>query len=489
MIVGLYTGRIMLDALGIDNYGINNVIGGIITFSTLLTGNLAAACSRYITYSLGNGDRKEGIRVFNTSVWIQVFISVIAVIAIEIGGLWFLNNIAKIPDGRMFAANWVFQCSVMSMVVNLIGVPYHASIIAHERMSVYAYMGIADALLKFVICFIILYYGGDRLILYSTLYLLVTISVSIFYILYGHINFDEVKIIRKVDKQLVKDMFGYSAWNFMSQTTYVMNTQGINMLINTFFGVAFNAARGVALSVSTCAQSFVGNFTIAFNPQITKSYASGDYDYCYSLVNRGGKFSWYLLLLFAVPVCIEAKTLLSLWLVDVPPMASIFLQFSMIEAIALISSQNLLKLIQTTGKLKNYTIKVSLFSALVFPLIWGAYKLGAPVWISYPILIIFDSILIFFRFEGLKKTTSYNPHTYVIDVLKPCVGVTILSFMLPCIISSVWPSSILRFLILGPLSIGYVAIIEYFLGLTNFEKKFVKEKILYKLKKYKHSAC
>jgi len=475
----------MLDALGIDNYGINNVVGGIIAFSSLLTGNLAAACSRYITFSLGTGIRDEEIRVFNTTIWVQVFISIVAVLFLEIGGLWFLNTIAKIPEGRIYAANWVFQCSVLSTVLSLICVPYHASIIAHERMSVYAYMSIIDALIKLAICFIVMYYGGDRLILFSSLYLMVSILISLFYIIYGHIKFDEVKITRKIDRHLVKEMFGYSAWSFMSQTTYIMNTQGINMLINAFFGVAFNAARGVAVSVSTYAQSFVGNFTMAFNPQITKSYASGDYAYCYSLVNKGGKFSWYLLLLFAVPVCVEAKTLLSLWLVEVPPMAPLFLQFSMLEAIAIISSQNLLKLIQTTGKLKNYTIKASVFSAVVFPLVWIAYKLGTPVWVSYPIFIVIYSLLIIWRFNALKRISSYNPHTYVVDVLKPCIFVTIISFILPCIIAYLWPSSILRFCILVPISVVYVGVIEYFIGLNSSEQIFIKDKIINLLSKHK----
>lgn len=477
MIVGLYAGRLLLEALGIDNYGINNVVGGIIAFSSLITSNLAAASSRYITYSLGKDDLEEGITVFSNSFWIQIYMAIIAIIAIEIGGLWFLNYAANISEGRMFAANWVFQCSVLTMVVNLIGVPYHASIIAHERMSVFAYTGIADAVLKLAVCFAILHFGGDRLILYSTLYLIIVIVLTIFNVIYSHLSFNEVKIIRKIDKKLVQEMFGFSGWNCVSQTAYVLNTQGVNLLVNIFFGVAFNAARGVAVTVSTCTQSFVGNFTMAFNPQITKSYAAGDYNDCYSLVNKGGKFSWYLLLLFAVPVCIEAKTLLSLWLVDVPPEAALFLQFSMIEAIALISSQILVKLIQTIGKIKAYSIKSSIFSAMAFPIVWIAYRLGAPVWFSYPVLIIINFLLIFYRFGTLKKVSTYDPHTYLIDVLKPCLHVTILSFLLPAIVSFMWPASTLRFFILVPLSVLYVGALEFSIGLTRSEKVVITSKL------------
>lgn len=483
MVVGLYAGRILLEALGIDNYGINNVVGGIIAFSTLITSNLAAASSRYITYSLGNGDKAEGIKVFSNSFWIQIFIAILALIVIEICGLFFLNNIANIPNGRMFAANWVFQCSVITMIANMIGVPYHASIIAHEKMSVFAYTGIADALLKLAICFAVLYYGGDRLILYSTLFLGVISIITIFNIIYCHIKFDEVKIIRRLDKKLIKEMFGYSGWNFISQTAYVLNTQGINLLINLFFGVAFNAARGIAVTVSTCTQSFVGNFTVAFNPQITKLYASGNYSECYSLVNKGGKFSWYLLLIFAVPVFIEAKTLLSLWLVEVPPEAAVFLQLSMIEAVALISSQVLVKLIQTVGKIKEYSIKSSVFSALAFPFVWIGYKLGAPVWFSYPILILINIFLIRYRFEALKRISTYNPKTYVGEVIKPCVLITFLAFLIPSIIAFIWPASTVRFFTLVPISVLYVVTLEYTIGLTNSEKIIVRTKFMQLIKR------
>ena len=486
MIVGLYTGRILLEALGIDNYGIYNVVGGIIAFSTLITANLGAASSRYITYSLGNGDKSEAIRVFSNSFWIQVFIAIIALIVIEICGLFFLNNIANIPEDRMVAANWVFQCSVITMIINLIGLSYHASIIAHERMSVFAYVGIVDALLKLGICYIILHFGGDRLILYSVLLLCIIILINIFNIVYSHVSFDEVKIMRRIDRQLVKEMFGYAGWNFMTQTTYVLNTQGINLLINIFFGVIFNAARGIAVTVSTCTQSFVGNFTMAFNPQITKLYAAGDYKECYSLVNKGGKFSWYLLLIFAVPVIIEANTLLSLWLVDVPDDAALFLQLSMIEAVALISSQVLVKLIQAVGDMKEYSIKSSIFSALAFPLVWLAYKLGAPVWFSYPVLIIFNLLVIIYRFGALRKVSTYDTRSYLIDVMKPCAVITLLSFIVPGLIAYIWPPSVLRFFVLVPITVIYVISIEYLLGLTKSEKDVVKVKISLWGNKFRH---
>lgn len=478
MLVGLYAGRILLEALGIDNYGIYNVVGGIIAFSSLITVNLANASSRYITYSLGSGDKEEGIKVFSTSFWMQVYMAIVAIIIIEIGGLWFLNYIANIPENRMFAANWVFQCSVIIMTVDMLGVPYSATIIAHEKMSIFAFTGIIDAVLKLAICFVIINYGGDRLILYSTLFLIVIIIMTLFNVIYSHIKFIEVKLIRNIDKTLIREMFGFSGWSFVSQTTNVLNTQGINMLINIFFGVVFNAARGIAVTVSTCTQSFVGNFTLSFNPQITKSYASGNYDYSYALVNKGARFSWFLLLLFAVPVFVEAKTLLSIWLVEVPPDAALFLQFSMIEAIALISNQILVKLIYATGKIKYYSIKSSILCALVFPIVWISYKLGAPVWFSYPIMIILNLLLIIFCLKALKINTTYNPHSYIAEVLKPCILITILSFLIPLIITSYWPASICRFFILVPFTVIYVGLVEYNIGLTNSEKKAISGKLL-----------
>lgn len=478
MVVGLYTSRVMLNALGVDNYGINNVVGGIVSFSALITGTMAASSSRYLTYSLGEGVLEKMKNVFATVANVQIVMGILAVIILEIVGVWFLNTAADIPEGRMYAANCVLQCSIVSTFVVLVSVPFNSLIIAHEHMDIYAYMSILEVAIKLGVCFLIRNYGGDRLILFSILWTSASILTNIIYAIFCFRKFEEVKYQWRIDGKLFKEMAGYSGWNLLSNTTWMLNTQGVNMLINIFFGVAFNATRGIATTVNGAIQGFVSNFTTAFSPQITKSYAAGNYDYCYSIVNKGAKYTWYLMFIFLVPVCIETDTLLHLWLVEVPPMVVLFVQLSMFESLALQSSNTLLKLIQATGNIKRYAIDVTIFTSLVFPLTWVCYKFGFPVWISYPIFIIIYFSTIVLRFKALSVLTTYQWRAFITEVLIPCLKVSILSWVIPLIVVHFWSPSLLRFFVLVPGSVFSVILSIYILGLNDRERVWVKKYIM-----------
>lgn len=483
MLVGLYTGRVMLEALGIDNYGIQNVVGGIVAFSSLIVGTTAAASSRYITYALGEGILDKMRNVFTTVANVQILMGITAVVFLEIGGVWFLNYYANIPEGRMVAANWVLQCSILTTFVGLVSTPYTACIIAHERMSIYAWMSIVDAAIKLLICYLVMWYNKDRLILYATLLASVQIVMTLFYAIYSRVNFEEVRYQFKIDKALLKEMASYSGWNLFGNTSWIFNTQGVNMLINVFFGVAYNAARGVANTVNGCIQGFVDNLMIAFRPQITKSYASGELSYCKMLTSRSTKFTWLLMLIFLVPVCLEAKMLLSIWLVDVPPMAVIFLQLVMFDTLALKYCNPLLTLIQATGKVKRYTVAACLYGCVIFPFTWIAYKLGAPVWSTYPISIFIRFTIVFIRLHSLKGLIDFNGSQYLKESVLPGIICTILAFapFIPFVLF--WPDSLSRFFILVPLSIIWTLVVIYYIGLNKREKQFVAEKIVGKLKR------
>lgn len=478
MMVGLYTGRVMLQALGIDNYGINSVVGGIVAMSSLITGTMSQAISRYLTVALGKGDKEKLKTMFSTSVNAQIVMSVIAVVALEIVGVWFLNTEAKIPDGRMDAAHWVLQCSIVSLVIGLISSPYNAIIVAHERMNIYAYTSIVESFLRLVICFVIMAYGGDRLILLAILQVAVGFGMRIFYGWYCGRNFEEATYNHKVfDKGLMKEITVFSGWNMFGNTTWILNTQGVNMLINVFFGVAFNAAQGVANTINNCIDSFVTNFTTAFNPQITKMFASGDYDSCYRLVNRGSRFTWMLMMLFIVPVFIEADTLLSLWLVEAPEMASVFLRFALFNSLALKFSQPLFTLIHAHGNIKRYTIEASIGGCAIFPLTWVMYKCGYPVWSTYPIAIFVRFSITAIRLNHLRRNTSYQWKSFIKETIFPCFIIIVFSFSLPLTISYYWESSVLRFFVLVPISVIWTGAICYVIGLTKGEKKMILEQV------------
>lgn len=473
MIVGLYTGRVMLQALGVDDYGINNVVGGIVAMSSLITSTMSQAISRYLTFSIGQGDSERLKTMFSTSVNAQIVMSVIAVVLLEIFGLWFLNSEANIPEGRMVAANWVFQCSLISLVISLVSSPYNALLVAHEHMGIYAYTSIADVVLKLLIVFLVIAYDGDRLILLSILSVFVGLCMRIFYGWYCGRHFKEAHYSPRVfDKGLLKELTVFSGWNLLNNGAWVFATQGVNMLVNVFFGVAYNTARGIAQTVNGAIQSFVGNFTMAFSPQITKSYAAGEKEYAVSLANRGTKFAWLMMYIFIVPVCCEAETLLRIWLGQVPEWSVLFLRFAMFESLAVTFGQNLFRLIQADGHVKNYTVHAAITAGMIFPLTWIFYRIGAPVWTAYLILILDFMFLNIVRFYDLKKLMTFSVRQFIIDVLVPCVTVSLLSFVVPLTVCHYMEPSTLRFFVNVPIAVLWTGVCCIVFGLTKNERIF-----------------
>lgn len=478
MIVGLYTSRVMLQALGVADYGVNNVVGGIVAMSSLITSTMSVAISRYITFTLGQQDAERLKKMFSTSVNAQIVMSVLAVCVLEVFGLWFLNTKANIPEGRIVAAQWVFQCSLISLVISLISSPYNALLVAYEHMSIYAYTSIAEVALKLGIVFLIITYDGDRLILLSVLTVFVGLIMRVFYGWYCGKHFDEAHYNPKIfDKGLLKELTVFSGWNLLSNGAWVFATQGVNMLINVFFGVAYNAARGIAQTVNGSVQAFVGNFTMAFSPQITKTYAVGDKEYAIHLANRGTKFAWLMMYIFIVPVCCEAETLLRLWLGQVPDWSVLFLRFSMFESLAVTSGQNLFRLIQTDGKVKHNAVHAAIIAGLIFPLSWVAYKLGASVWIACLIFIVDYMFLHGIRILDLKKLMPFSMRQFAREVLWPCLLVSILSFVVPLFVCYYIEVGMLRFFVNVPIAVLWTGICCVLFGLTKNERIFFWEKI------------
>lgn len=478
MVVGLYTGRIMLQALGVENYGINAVIGGIIGMSTLITSAMSAAISRYITYAIGEGDKERLNTMFSTSVNAQIVMSLIAIVVMEVGGLWFLNTQASIPFERLETAQWVLHCSIITLAISLISSPFNALIIAHERMGIYAYMSIVDVTLKLLICYAIMAFDGDRLILLAVLQIVVALIMQCSYGWYCGRHFEEAHYSPKVfDKKLLIELTTFSGWSLMNNGAYVFSTQGVNMLVNVFFGVVFNASRSLAITVNSAIQGFVGNFTMAFAPQITKSYASGDKEYAIKLVNKGTKFSWMMMFIFIVPVCMEAEMLLKLWLGEVPVMAPLFLQFAMFESLSVSSGQNLFRLIQADGRIKRYTVHAAITAGLIFPLVWVAFYLGAPVWVAYVIFIFIFFALNIVRFYDIKRLMTFSVRQHIRECYIPCITVSVTSFIVPVLLSFVMQDGILRFFAMSIVSVSWTCLCCVVFGLSQQERGFLWEKV------------
>lgn len=478
MIVGLYTGRVMLQALGVDNYGINATIGGIVGMTSLITGAMSGSISRFITVALGSNVLSRQKVVFSTSVNVQILLSLLIFFVLEIFGVWFLNAEAKIPAGRIVAAHWVLQCGIVTTVLGLLGSPYNAAIIAHEHMSIYAYMSIIDAVAKLGICFMVMNYNGDCLILFALLQMIIQIIVLCFYMLYCHRHFTEVSYsVHMFDKPLFKEMTVFSGWSFMNHSAWVFSTQGVNMLINVFFGVAFNAARGIAVTVNGAIQGFVGSFSMAFGPQIVKSYAAGDYEYVRSLNSRGTKCIWFLMCLLAIPIIAEADTLLYLWLGDVPDYFSLFLRLTMIESLAVQSGALLLRIIQADGRMHIYSLRASLVIGLIFPLTWLWLYLDGPIWCVYIVSSVVFLLINIVRYISIRAMMPFPIWQHIKECLCPCAVVTVMSAVGAVAMCNVMEPSVLRFFIAVPSIVLWIVFNIYVFGLSHREREFVKQKI------------
>ena len=483
MVIGLYTSRVILNTLGISDYGINNVVAGFVSMFTLLTSSLSAAIGRFINVSLGKGDIQRLKTVFSTSVTIMLVMSVIMLIVAEPISLWFLNNKMNIPEGRMYAANWVLQFSLLSFVVNLISVPYNAIIIAHERMGVYAYMSIFDVTMKLVIVYMLYISPFDKLITYSFLFLCVGIIDRIIYGVYCGRHFEEAHYRFVFDKSLLKNMGSFAGWNLFGSGSYLFNTQGVNIITNIFFGVTANAARGVANQVEGIVKQFVTNFTTAINPQIMKSYAKGDMDYLYSLVCRGAKFSYLLMLLFVVPFMFETEVLMQLWLKNYPPEAPMFLRLSLIGTMFDMLGNSTANAAWATGHIKKYYMYVATIGCLVFPISWGLFALGCPAYMSYVVFIVVYFILMFVKVQIIKGLISFNPIMYYKEVLGRIFPATIVSFILPAFFYFNMDSSLVRtFIVIVASGLSTVASI-YYVGMTKHERGRVFHMLVSKIRK------
>lgn len=468
----------MLEALGVDNFGIANVVGGVVTMFTVISGSLSGSVSRFLTFALGEGDKDKLQRVFSISVNIMLALAILVFLLGEIGGIWFVNNKLNIPPGRLEAAHWVLQCSLLAFCTGLISTPYNACIIAHEKMNVFAYMTILDVAIKLLFAYMIFITPFDKLITYTVLNLAIALLMRVIYGVYCSRKFEECHYkFATFDRGLVKDMTSFAWWGFFGNTAWMFNTQGVNILINMFFGVAFNAARGVASQVETAVMGFVGNFVTALNPQITKSYAAGDKEYLFSLICRGARYTFYLTLFFMIPVCLEANTLLEIWLTEVPPYAALFLRLSVACTIATQYGNTSYTAIMATGKIGRYQIAVTVIGCLVFPLTWLAYKLGFPVESTYYVFFPIYIILILVRLVFLKILMEFPIRMFFMDAVLHSVIVLALSVIPPLLVVYNMDASFLRLVLTTLVSIPSLLLSIWFWGITKSERTLLKKEI------------
>ena len=483
--VGLFTSRVVLNILGVDDYGIYNVVGGVVAMFSIVTASLSQAISRYLTYELGKDNKERLHTIFCTSVNIQLLMSLIVVVLMEVVGIWFLNNKMNIVSERMYAANWVFQFSILSFVVSLVSVPYNAVIIAHERMKAFAYVSILEAVLKLVLVTGLYFSNIDKLITYAFLMFMVSVIIRIVYGCYCKRHFAECQYSLIFDKSLFADMTKFAGWNSVAATSYIFNTQGVNIISNLFFGVAVNAARGVALQVDSIIRGFVNNFTTAVKPQIIKSYSSGDYDYMSKLICSATKYSYYLMLFFALPFMFEAEMILKIWLNNYPAYAPSFVRLTMVITLIMILGDLLYTNVLAIGKLKNYVLLETCVSIFIFPLSYLLFFIGLPPEIPYILFALVYAILIGVRLIYLRREMFFPSMMYIKQTLLPTMSTTLLALVVPIVVKYVFlnEDTIGTFLLTIMLCILSTVLSIYFIGIDNTERLFVRDKLRRILKK------
>lgn len=482
MIVSLYTSRVVLQTLGVNDYGIYQTVGGVAgILQFIINGSLAFGSSRFITYEIGKGDKQSLRKTFSSLLTIHIFIGLVVLFLAETIGLWFVYNKLVIPDERFFSAVIVFHISIISSLVGITQVPYTAVIIGHERMRIYAYMSIVEALLKLFIVYLLVIGNWDKLILYSFLLFAVQLLVALSYRFYCIHHFEESKYYFVLDWQMIKKILGFSTWNLVENTSISLNAQGTIILLNMFFSSAVVTARSVANIVTMAANSFVGNFRTAVNPQIIKKYSVGDYNGSKHLLLMSTLYSFFLMLILAVPIFFVAEPLLRIWLGQVPEYSVMFLRFSIITALIGVFEQSFYTAFTAKGEIRESTIWSVTIGYLTFPVVYVLFKLGfSPVSLAWAMLLSTFISACIIKPLLLIRRLDYGWKELVFILLK-CLIVSLVSLPLPLYVyknQCVFANPYVAFICIVLISILSVAVSIWFLGLPKETRSLIICKIL-----------
>ena len=473
MLVTLYTSRVILNVLGVEDYGIYNIVGGVVVSFSVLSSAMSGAISRFITFSLGEGNIQKVREFFATSVFVQISIGVLIIICAETIGIYLLNEQINIPEERRQATNVLFQFSLLTFTTKLLDIPLNALIVSNERMSVFAYLGIVEVLLRLGVVFLLQLFCIDKLIMYGLLLWLVALLYLLFQYLYCKKKLSPQMAVPKYYKSSFKEMTGFASWNFIGTSAGILKNNGVDIIVNIFSNVSINAARGIALQVYAAITSFSENFLVALRPQIVKSYAVSDKSRYTFLTEQGARFSFYLLLFLTLPLILEIDFVLSLWLKNIPPLASTFTQLQLVDALIASLSQTLVIVLLASGKIRTYQLVVGGINLLNMPISYLLLSLGFPVMITYVVLIFFNVVCLFARLIFAKRQVGISVKHYLSQVVVNTLYVAILSAIIPTIIINFIEPSWIRFLIIITLSTLTTALTVFYIGMNKDERKFI----------------
>ena len=476
MAVSLYTSRVILDALGVEDFGLYNIVGGIVVLFSFINNAMVTSTQRFLNYELGRNNPEEAQKVFSASLSIHFIIAAVFLILSESVGLWFLNSYIKIPQGREVAANWVYQFSVLASIFNIIRAPYNAAIIAHERMSFYAYVSIIETILKLLIVYLV-YLFSDRLISYSAMIAGVAAIILFVYYIFCRRKFSVCKYKFEFDKSRYFSIASFSWWSLFGSFANVGSQQGLNILLNAFWGVTINAAMGVANQVNNTVYNFVSNFQTAFNPQIVKLYAAEEKEQFQTLVSDTSRYSYYLLFAIAFPIIVCCSDILQIWLKEVPEYSVIFCQLIIVGSLFDALSGPLWMSVYASGKLSKYQISISilLLSTLLFAYL--AAKLGGNPIVILVIKVIVSAIIYVFRLGYCVKYLKIGLTGYLKTVIGRCFTITAISVLSVYLMFAFTNIETLNVFIKIIIVLLLPCISIYFIGFTSSEKNLLHKQI------------
>lgn len=486
MLIGLYTSRVILDSLGVEDYGIYNVVGGFVGMFEILSVSMSSACSRFLNVELVKNDRERLSRVFSLTVTIMISISVIVFIVCEIAGIWYVRDVLVVDESRRRVAGWVFQFSLLSFCSKLVTVPYNSAIIAHERMNVFAFISIYEGIAKLAISFLVVIASMDKLIFYSMMICLLQMSVRWMYRIYCRRHYNECQYHFVYDKQLVKQLLSFVGWTFAGNSSTVLSTHGTNVMINSFFGPAMNTANGIAQQVQNTLNHFSNNFMMSLRPQIFQNYASGHYDYLRSLVQKGALYSYYMMLFVSLPLLMCTDFVMDIWLKDVPANAVRFVQLSLVLNIIRVISNPLITAQRATGNVRNFEIVTGLIKILILPICFILFKYGIVAEAFLIVTIVCEIGCLIVRMNMVSRSIQLSMEDFCVEVIWKIICVTLVSVIVPLVLKISMPVSITSELCVMFASAVFSAAAIVLVGLDRDERQFLRNAAVKSLKSSLH---
>ncbi|WP_429066301.1 lipopolysaccharide biosynthesis protein [Aeromonas veronii] len=482
--VTLYTSRVVLNNLGVEDFGIYNVVGGVVTMMAFLSGAMSSATQRFFSFELGRNNLEQLAKMFKMSLNIHWLIVLIFILVAQTLGGWFVNTQLVIPPERLVAANWVFQCALFSFCCTVLGVPYNAAIIAHEKMSAFAYISIVDVLLKLTVVFLLAAYDGDKLQLYALLLAVVSLLILVCYYAYARWQFTVTRFSWYWNTDLFKTLFSYTGWNLFGNIAAVATNQGINILLNIFFGATVNAARAISFQVNSAITGFVTSLQTSINPQIVKSYARNNHVYLHQLIMRGSKYAFFLLYALALPILLQTEAVLTLWLVNPPEYTVLFCQLVLVDALITSLSGSLMASVQATGNIKRYQAVIGGILLLNLPLSYVALCNGGSAHSVFYVSIVTSITALLFRFVLLRESINLNVTQFFKKVIGRVLVVVLATFLPLSLITLNTGNIVIDFIQNSALIVIYTVMVMFMLGLDKLERDFIKKRVHHFFKSY-----